>query len=152
MSFAIALKVSFSGSRNSYKGVETCNSRSMLVNIHFYHIWKPSWQISILNKWLGSPCRCFKTRVLHFEFKRQKMERKSSKECSAFFLWRKECFSSRNRPSRNSNLFSSRRSAWSVLKCNQVSEVFAEFSGTFCTLWPRQLRFWKGIYVFLNVS
>ena len=26
--------------RNSL-GVETCNSRAMLVNIHFYHIWKP---------------------------------------------------------------------------------------------------------------
>ena len=26
-------------------------------------------------------------------------------------------------------------------KCNQGSDVFAEFSGTFCTLWPRQLRF-----------
>ena len=25
----------------------------------------------------------------------------------------------------------------SVLKRNQGSEVFAEFSGTFCTLWPR---------------
>ena len=112
------------------------------------------------------------------------MDRESSKECSAFFLWRKRSFSSRNRPSRNStlwvylgvrtcelflcfapfvflgsivltslfslfyvtrefnrflhrgwaNLFSSRRSAWSV-KCNQGSEVFAEFSGTFCTLW-----------------
>ena len=31
-----------------------------------------------------------------------------------------------------------------VLKCNQGSEVFAEFSSTFCTLWPRQLRFLKG--------
>ena len=41
---------------------------------------------------------------------------------------------------------------WSVLKRMQGSEVFAEFSGTFCTLWPRQLRFCKGIYVFLNVS
>ena len=80
------------------------------------------------------------------------MERESSKECSAFFLWRKGSFSSRNRPSRNSTLFSSRRSAWSVLKCNQGSQVFAEFLGTFCTLWPRQLRFLKGIYVFLNVS
>ena len=30
--------------------VETCNSRSMLVNIHFYHIWKPQWKISIFNK------------------------------------------------------------------------------------------------------
>ena len=80
------------------------------------------------------------------------MERESSKECSAFFLWRKGSFSSRNRPSRNSTLFSSRRSAWSVLKCNQGTEVFAEVSGTFCTLWPRQLRFWKGIYVFVNAS
>ena len=65
------------------------------------------------------------------------MERESSKDCSAFFLWRNESFSSRNRPSRNSTLFSSRRSA-SVLKCNQGGEVFAEFSGTFSTLWPRQ--------------
>ena len=24
----------------------------MLVNIHFYHIWKPYWQICIFNKWL----------------------------------------------------------------------------------------------------
>ena len=76
-----------------------------------------------------------------YTLKRQKMERESSKDCSAFFSWRKGSFSSRNRPSRNSTLFSSRRSPWSVLKCNQVSEVFAEFSGTFCTLWPRQLRF-----------
>ena len=29
-----------STNRNS-QGVETCNSRSMVVNIHFYHIWKP---------------------------------------------------------------------------------------------------------------
>ena len=35
------------------------------------------------------------------------------------------------------NLVSSRRSAWSVMKFNQSSEVFAELSGTFCTLWPR---------------
>ena len=48
----------------------------------------------------------------------------SSKECSFFFLWRKGTFSSRNRPSRNLTLFSSRRSAWSVFKCNQGSEVF----------------------------
>ena len=75
-----------------------------------------------------SPCRCFKTRVLHFKVKntpfrtvkRQKMERESSKECSAFFLWRKGSFSSRNRPSRNSTLFSSRRSPWSVLKSVSV--------------------------------
>ena len=39
----------------------------------------------------------------------QKMERESWKECSAFFLWKKGSFSSRNRPSRNWTLFFSRR-------------------------------------------
>ena len=66
-----------------------------------------------------SPCGGFKTSVLHF-----KVKNTPSNECSVFFLWRKGSFSSRNRPSRNSTLFSSRRSAWSVLKCNQGSEVF----------------------------
>ena len=104
-----------------------------------------------------SSCRCFKTRVLHFSVKNaplkdKKWKEKVQKKYSAFFLWSKGSFSSRNRPSRNSALFSSRRSAWSVLKCNQGSEVSAVFSGTFCTLWPRKLRFWKEIYVFLNVS
>ena len=69
------------------------------------------------------------------------MERESSKECSVFFLWRKGSFSSRSRPLRNLILFSSWWSKWSVLKSNQGSNVFAEFSGTFCTLWPRKLRF-----------
>ena len=36
------------------------------------------------------------------------------------------------------------RTPRSVLKCNQGSEIFAEFLSTFCTLWPRQLRFLKG--------
>ena len=70
-------------------------------------------------------------------------------ECLVFFLWRKGSFSSRNRPSRNSTLFLSRRSAWSVLKCNH----FAKFSGIFWTLWTRKLCFWWGFqYEFLNVS
>ena len=93
-----------------------------------------------------SPCGGFKARVLHFKvrvtpLKDKKIEREISKECSVFFLWGKESFSSRNRPSKNSTLFSSRRSTWSDLKCNQGSGVSAEFSGTFCTLWPRQLNF-----------
>ena len=104
---------------------------------------EPSWRISISNKMAAarSPCGGFKTRVLHFKLrytvKRQKMYSGSSKNAQFSF-----CFSSRNRPSRNSNLFSSRRSARSVLKCNQ-GEVFAEFSGTFCTLWPRNFVFQK---------
>ena len=31
-----------------------------------------------------------------------------------------------------------------MLKCNQDSEVFAEFSGTFCTLWAKKITFLKG--------
>ena len=49
------------------------------------------------------------------------MEWENSKECSVFFLWRKGSFSSRNRPSRNSTLFSSRRSAWSVLNATKAA-------------------------------
>ena len=48
--------------------------------------------------------------------------------------------------------FTAKRAVW-VLKCNpQGGEVFAELSGTFCTLWPRKFRFLKEIYVFINVS
>ena len=91
-----------------------------------------------------SPWRCFKTRVLHFKaentpLKDKKWKEKVQKNAQLSFFGGREAF--HHRLSRNSNLFSSRRSAWSVLKCNQVTEVFAEFSGTFCTLWPRQLRF-----------
>ena len=141
---------SSNATRNS-KGFEMCNSRSMLVNIIFSHIWKPWWsRISIFNKMAAprSPCGGIKTRVLHFKVKNTKLkekrlERECSKECSFFFLWRKGSFSSRNGPSTNLTLFSSRRSAWSVLKCNQGSEVFAEFSGTFCTLWAKKITFLK---------
>ena len=70
------------------------------------------------------------------------MERESSNECSVFFLWTKESVWLRNRPSRNSTMFSSRRSAkCTALKFNQGSEVFEDFSGTFFTLWSRKLRF-----------
>ena len=74
-----------------------------------------------------SPCGGFKTRVLHFKVKNsllkdKKMERGSSKECSVFFSWRMESSSSRNLPSRISTLFSSQRSAWSVLKCSRGSK------------------------------
>ena len=40
--------------------------------------------------------------------------------------------------------------AASVELFNQGSDVFAEFSGTFWTLWSRKLRFWKGIYVIIK--
>ena len=81
----------------------------MLVNIHILPFLE-TLVTDIHFKQMAaarSPCRCFKTRVLHFRLKNtplkdKKMERESSAEYSAFFWWRKGSFSSRNRPSKNS--------------------------------------------------
>ena len=51
----------------------------------------------------------------------------SSKESSVFFLWAEESFLLWNCSSRNSISFSSRRSAWPVLKCNQGGNVLENF-------------------------
>ena len=71
-----------------------------------------------------------------------------------FFLGTKKCFKLRNLPSRSSTLFPSRRSARPFLNCDQVSSRFTEYSGklTFYTLCSRNVRYWKEIYVFTNVS
>ena len=92
-----------------------------------------------------SPCRCFKTRVLHFKVKNtplkdKKWKEKVQKNAQLSFCGEREAFH-QEIVLRGIQPFSSRRSPWSVLKCNQVNEVFADFSGTFCTLWPRQLHF-----------
>ena len=77
----------------------------------------------------------------------------SSKEISVLFLWAEESFSLWNCSSRNSILFSSRRSAWPVLKCNQDGDVLENFAvHFFFTLWSTKLRFYKEIYVFINVA
>ena len=59
-------------------------------------------------------------RLLSFLFSRTK---------ESFWVW--------NLPSNNSTLFSWRRSAWPVLKCYKGSDVFEDFSGTFCLLHRR---------------
>ena len=51
----------------------------------------------------------------------------SSKESSVFFLWAEESVSLWHCSSRNSILFSSRPSAWPVLKCNQDGDVLKNF-------------------------
>ena len=64
------------------------------------------------------------------------MERESSVECSVFFCGlRNSKLLLRNRPSRNSTMFSSRRSA----KCPVLK--FKKGSEGFFTLWSRKLRF-----------
>ena len=54
----------------------------MLVNIHFYHIFENLSDLSIFNKMAAarSPCRCFKTRVLHFKVKNTPLKDKKWKE------------------------------------------------------------------------
>ena len=71
-----------------------------------------------------------------------------------FFLGTTKSFKLRNLPSRTSTLFLSRWSACPFLNCDQVSNRFTEFSGklTFYTLCSRKARYWKKIYVFINVS
>ena len=98
-----------------------------------------------------SPCRCFKTRVLHFGVKNTplKGKRKSKRMLSFLFVQKGKLFIKKSF-FEEFDLVSLTTERWSALKCNQGSQVFAEYSGTFCTLWPRQLRFWKGIYVFFN--
>ena len=76
----------------------------------------------------------FNTTVLHFKVENTPLKDTNGKvklkRCSVSFLWTNESMSLRNCPSRNSTfLFSSRRSALPVLKCNQFSEGFEEISG-----------------------
>ena len=84
-----------------------------------------------------SRCRCFKTRVLHFKVKNtplkdKKWKEKVQKNAQLSFCGEREAFDQK---------IVLRGNATKAMKCNQGSEVFADFSGTFCTLWPRQLRF-----------
>ena len=95
-----------------------------------------------------SPCRCFKTRVLHFKVKNtplkdKKWKEKVQKNAQLSFCGGREAFHQEIVLRGIQPCFFSRRSAWSVLKCNH----FAKFSGTFWTLWTRKLRFWWGILV-----
>ena len=98
----------------------------MLLNIQFYLIWKPWWKMAAAR----SPCGGFKTRVLHFSIK-----------CSAFFLWRKGSFSSRNCPARNSTqLFTSKLSDNSerVMKFDSWELFFGFLSSLTTRLLGRQ--------------
>ena len=80
------------------------------------------------------------------------MERESSNECSVFFLWTKESVWLRNRPSRNSTMFSSRRSAkCPVLKFNQGSEVFEDWYIFYSVV--KKITFLNGnLCKYINVS
>ena len=85
-----------------------------------------------------SPCRCFKTRVLHFRLKyivkRQKNGKRKLKRMLSFLFVEEGKFFIKKSSFEEFNLVFFTTHLWSVLKCNQGSEVFAEFSGTFCTL------------------
>ena len=98
-----------------------------------------------------SPWGSFETRVLHFRFKKTLLKNRKWKDKdqrNAQFSFVEE-----------GKLFINKIVHWGIQPCflygrahglfwNQGSKVFAEFSGTFCALWPRKLRFWKVTYVF----
>ena len=96
-------------------------------------------------------------RVLHFKVKKytvkKKWKEKVQKNDQLSFCGEREAFHQETVLRGIQPCFLHRRAHglfWNAT--NKSVKFFAEFSGTFCTLWPRQLRFWKGIYVFLNVS
>ena len=97
-----------------------------------------------------SPCGGLKNRFLHFKVKStplkdKKWKKKIQKRAQFSFCGGREAF--------HQEIVL--RGIQSALKCNQGSEVFSEFSGTFCTLWPSKIMFLKGnlcIYkCFINV-
>ena len=78
-----------------------CNSRSMLVNIHFYHIFNLETLMTDIHfqqmAAARSPCRCFRTRVLHFKvkdtpLKDRKWEEKVQKNAQLSFCGGREAF------------------------------------------------------------
>ena len=111
--------------RETHKGLKRVTGVQCSWKFTFIIFGNLSEGYPFSTKWLQhhevvlTPKFCISRLKIHHQ-----MERESSKECSVFFLWRKGSFSSRNRPLRNSTLFSSRWNARSVLKCNQGSKVF----------------------------
>ena len=93
-----------------------------------------------------SPCRCFKTSVLNFmakntPLKDKKWKRKIQRMLSFLFVEEGKLFINKSSFEEFNLVFFTTDLLSCSLKCNQGSEVFAEFSGTFSTLWPRKLRF-----------
>ena len=152
---------SSNATRNS-KGFEMCNSRSMLVNIIFSHIWKPWWsRISIFNKMAAprSPCGGFKTRVLHFKVKNTPLKDKNWKEkvqkpweCSVFFCGGREAFHQEIVLRGIQPCFLHGGAHGLFWNATKAAKFLLNFQVHFALYGPRKLRFWKRIYVFINVS
>ena len=93
-----------------------------------------------------SPCGVFKTRILHFRgkntpLKDRKWRENVQKNAQFSFCGERETFHQEVVPRGIQPSFLHGGAHGRVLKRDQGSGVFAEFSGTFCTLWPRKLRF-----------
>ena len=101
----------------------------------------------------------YKTSVSHFKVKNTPLKHTDGKEkfkrMLSFINGKKKAFVYKIvvREIRNSRNF--RRGRSERLACFETqpsSEVFEEFSGTFCTLQSIKLRFQLEIYVFVNIS
>ena len=114
----------------------------MLVNIHFYLI-----QTLVFNKMAAARSSYvgFKTRVLYFKDKNtplndKKWKEKFQKNAQFSFCGGREAFHQEIVLRGIQPCFL--HGGAHGLFCNATGAVkFAEFSGTFCTLWPRKLRF-----------
>ena len=133
--------------------------RSMVVNIHFYHIWKPSWRISIFNKMAAarSPCGGFKTRVLHFKLrytvKRQKRYRGSSKNAQFSFCGGREAFHQEIVLRGIQTCFLHGEAGGLFWNATCKAEKFLPNSQVhFAPCGQENFLFFKEIYVFINVS
>ena len=91
------------------------------MNIHFYHIWKTSEGYPFSTKLLPRDHHAVVTRFLHFKVKTKNGKRKFKRMLSFLFAEEGKLFTI-NRPSRNSTLFSSRRSTWSVLNATKAAK------------------------------
>ena len=63
-----------------------CNSRSSLVNIHFYRIWKPSEGYPFSTKLVPRDHHAVVTRFLHFKVKTKNGKRKFKRTLGFLFV------------------------------------------------------------------
>ena len=97
-----------------------CNSRSSLVNIHFYRIWKPSEGYPFSTKLVPRDHHAVVTRFLHFKVKTKNGKRKFKRTLGFLFVDEEKLFIKKS-SFEEFNLVFSRRNAWSVLNATKAA-------------------------------
>ena len=134
-----------------------CSLRFSALKVETWKSWNLTDRYPFSTQWLPRDHHADVLRQqlcisgLKYTVKRQKMERGSSKECSAFFLWRKGSFT-RNRPSKNSTLFSPRRISGLFWNTTKAVKFLLNFQVHFALYGQDNYVFEREFCVFLNVS